>query len=236
MEPVFKHPDMVLQHEDFVAEVINWESKCVNIRQLAKNLNIGLDSFVFLDDNPAEREQMKAECPEVTVLDFPKDSAQLPELVEKAYQDYFLSLEVTGDNSNKTAMYRAEGQRKADMSAASSVEEFLKNPRPQLEKLNKNITDNLEYYKRVFRPDRIRYIVEKTINFLVNEFKNAYPKLVKNQSTMKKVRLNVCNFVGGVVGLYIHWINGYLDCDISEVSNHLTRVITHVYKGVSIPE
>ena len=126
VEPVFKHPDMVLQHEDFVAEVINWESKCVNIRQLAKNLNIGLDSFVFLDDNSAEREQMKAECPEVTVLDFPKDSAQLPELVEKAYQDYFLSLEVTGDDSNKTAMYRAEGQRKADMSAASSVEEFLK--------------------------------------------------------------------------------------------------------------
>ena len=116
------------------------------------------------------------------------------------------------------------------------VEEFLKNPRPQLEKLNKNITDNLEYYKRVFRPDRIRYIVEKTINFLVNEFKNNYPKLAKNQNAMKKVRLNVCNFVGSVVGLYIHWLNGYLDCDISEVSNHLTRVITHVYKGVSIPE
>lgn len=116
------------------------------------------------------------------------------------------------------------------------VEAFLKNPRPQLEKLNKNITDNLEYYKRVFRPDRIRYIVEKTINFLVNEFKNAYPKLAKNQNTMKKVRLNACNFIGGVVGLYIHWLNGYLDCDISEVSNHLTQVITHVYKGVSIPE
>ena len=127
VEPVFKHPDMVLQHDDFVAEVINWEQKSVNIRQLAKNLNIGLDSFVFLDDNPAEREQMKVECPEVTVLDFPKDTAQLPELVEKAYQDYFLSLEVTGEDSSKTAMYRAESQRMAEMSSSSSVEEFLKN-------------------------------------------------------------------------------------------------------------
>lgn len=127
VEPVFKHPDMVLQHEDFVAEVINWEPKTKNIRELAATLNIGLDSFVFLDDNPAEREAMKAECPEVTVIDFPKDSSLLPETVEKAYYDYFLSLEVTAEDNKKTAMYRAENQRKAELSAATSVEDFLKN-------------------------------------------------------------------------------------------------------------
>ena len=126
VEPVFNHPDMVLQHEDFVAEVINWEPKPVNIRQLAKDLNIGLDSFVFLDDNPAEREAMKAECPEVTVIDFPKDSSLLPAVLEAAYDEYFLSLEVTGEDAKKTAMYRAETQRKAEMSSATSVEEFLK--------------------------------------------------------------------------------------------------------------
>ena len=126
VEPVYKHPDMVLQHEDFVAEVINWNPKSANIRQLAKDLNIGLDSFVFLDDNPAEREQMKAECPEVAVIEFPKDSSQLPETVERAYNEYFLSLEVTGEDTKKTAMYRAESQRKAEMSAATSVEDFLK--------------------------------------------------------------------------------------------------------------
>ena len=126
VEPVFGHPDMILQHEDFVAEVINWEPKSVNIRQLAKDLNIGLDSFVFLDDNPAEREQMKAECPEVTVIEFPKDSALLPDTLEKAYNDCFLSLEVTGEDANKTAMYRAESLRKAEMTAATSVEDFLK--------------------------------------------------------------------------------------------------------------
>ena len=116
---------MILQHDDFVAEVINWEPKCVNIRKLAKELNIGLDAFVFLDDNPAEREQMKAECPEVTVIDFPKDSSLLPDAVTKAYNEYFLSLEVTGEDIKKTAMYRAESQRKAEMTAATSVEDFL---------------------------------------------------------------------------------------------------------------
>ena len=126
VEPVYSHPDMILQHEDFVAEVINWEPKCVNIRQLAKDLNIGLDAFVFLDDNPAEREQMKAECPEVTVIDFPKDTALLPAVVAQAYDDWFLSLEVTGEDTKKTAMYRAETQRKAEMNASASVEDFLK--------------------------------------------------------------------------------------------------------------
>ena len=126
VEPVFTHSDMVLKHEDFVAEVINWEPKSVNIRKLAKDLNIGLDAFVFLDDNPAEREQMRAECPEVTVLDFPKDSSLLPEVTAKAYDDYFLALEVTGEDSKKTAMYKAESLRTAEMNSATSVEDFLK--------------------------------------------------------------------------------------------------------------
>ena len=124
--PVFSHPDMLLQREDFVAEEINWEPKSVNIRQLASDLNIGLDAFAFLDDNPAERERMKAECPEVTVLDFPKDTSQLPAVVAKAYEDYFLALEVTGEDTKKTDMYRSEVKRKAELSNAVSMEDFLK--------------------------------------------------------------------------------------------------------------
>lgn len=126
VEPMFNHPFMVLHHDDFVSEKINWNSKSSNIRQMAGELNIGLDSFVFLDDNPAEREQMKAECPEVTVIDFPKDSSLLPTVLEKAYYDFFFALEVTGEDKEKTAMYRAESQRKADLSNSSSVEVFLK--------------------------------------------------------------------------------------------------------------
>lgn len=127
VEAVYSHPYMVLNHDDFVAEVINWEPKTVNIRQLASDLNIGLDSFVFLDDNPAERERMKAECPEVTVIDFPNDSSLLPKTVEEAYNKYFLALDVTGEDLKKTAMYRAETQRKAEMKSAASVEDYLKN-------------------------------------------------------------------------------------------------------------
>lgn len=127
VEPVFSHPDMILQHDDFVAEKINWKSKPSNIREIAADLNIGLDAFVFLDDNPAEREQMREECPEVAVIDFPKDSSELPAAVAKAYDDYFFSLEVTEEDIRKTAMYKAETSRKTEFRAASSVEDFLKN-------------------------------------------------------------------------------------------------------------
>lgn len=126
VEPVFAHPDMILQHDDFVAEKINWDPKCVNIRMLAKELNIGLDSFVFLDDNPAEREQMIAECPEVTVIDFPKDTTQLADVVEGTYQKYFFSLDVTGEDMKKTSMYRSDLQRKAELATAVSFDDYLK--------------------------------------------------------------------------------------------------------------
>lgn len=127
VEPVFSHPDMLLKHEDFVAEAIDWNSKCENIRKIAKELNIGLDAFVFLDDNPVEREQMMAECPEVAVIDFPKDSSLLPETIAKTYEKFFLAIDITSEDVNKTAMYKAENQRKAEMNSAVSVEDFLKN-------------------------------------------------------------------------------------------------------------
>lgn len=116
------------------------------------------------------------------------------------------------------------------------IEAFLNNPRPALEKLNENITNNYEYYKKVLRPDRLRFITEKLINIIIQNFKNSYPKLTHNKDVMKKVRLNICNFVSSVTGLYIHWLNGYLDCEITDVSDHICKVIKTVYKGVNIPE
>lgn len=126
VEPVFEHPNMLLQPEDFVEILINWDEKSKNMLHLAKILNIGLDAFVFLDDNPVEREKMTMECPEVEVMDFPIDSSKLPQVVENAYYENFFSLEVTGEDRAKTDMYKAESQRKAEYSRTPSVEDFLK--------------------------------------------------------------------------------------------------------------
>ena len=126
VEPVFNHPFMVLKKSDFVDAAINWDSKAENIRKMAERLNIGLDSFVFLDDNAAEREEMKARRPEVATVDFPKDTSLLPDTIRKIYNDYFLSLETTAEDAKKTEMYRAEAERKEIRASATTVEDYLK--------------------------------------------------------------------------------------------------------------
>ena len=91
----------VLSKDDFVAWRINWDSKAENLVQVAEELNLGVDAFVFVDDNPAERLEMKAKIHGVTVAAFP------PNL-----DAYFPPHEITDEDRHKTEEYRAEAERK----------------------------------------------------------------------------------------------------------------------------
>lgn len=73
MEVFEKHPSMILRKHHFGAMRINWNDKAHNLREIAVDLNIGIDSLVFLDDNPAERERVRSETPDVFVIDLPDD-------------------------------------------------------------------------------------------------------------------------------------------------------------------
>ncbi len=121
-----KHPYMVLDKNDFVAWKINWDQKPENMKMLASELNIGLDAFVFFDDNAAERAQMKMECPEVAVPVFPKDTTQLPFTIRQIYNRYFKALNVTNEDQIKTWQYQQERKRKKVKESASSIGEYLK--------------------------------------------------------------------------------------------------------------
>ena len=150
-----KHQDMVLKKDDFVEKIINWEAKSKNIKRLAAKLNIGLDAFVFIDDNPAEREQMKAECPEVTVPDFPKDTSMLPEMVKEIYIRYFKTLRTTKEDTEKTQMYHNAAKRAAVKQQASTVEEYLSN-------LNMNVDVHLMTESE---EKRVTQLIHKTNQF-----------------------------------------------------------------------
>lgn len=90
-----------LTEGDFLFPQVNWNSKSDNLRSLAQRLNLGLDAFVFVDDNPAERLEMKARLPEVTVAGFPPTLAA-----------YFPAGAVTAEDRRKTEEYRAEAERR----------------------------------------------------------------------------------------------------------------------------
>ena len=80
----FNHPHTVLRFEDFAAFQANWEPKSENIKVIANQINIGIDSLVFLDDNPSERELVKQQVPEVTVLDARGDIEQYVTTIDRS--------------------------------------------------------------------------------------------------------------------------------------------------------
>jgi FkbH-like protein len=120
------HPDMALRSSDFAAVVANWKPKSQNIESLAHSLNIGLDSFVFIDDNPVEREMMRMALPEVAVPDFPEDSSKLEAFILNVAHRYFLQIKATGEDANKTEQYAAEAARRETMTAFHSRDDYLR--------------------------------------------------------------------------------------------------------------
>jgi FkbH-like protein len=120
-----EHPAMILRERDFAAIRANWVSKHENLISIARELNIGTDSFVFIDDNPVEREAMQIALPEVAVPSFPADSAQIESFMIGVARDYFLQLRSTDEDRTKTEQYRAEADRRESMSSFANMDEYL---------------------------------------------------------------------------------------------------------------
>lgn len=118
-----KHPEMVLRMSDIVSFKANWEPKSDNIRQMAAELNLGLDSFVFVDDNPAEIEIVRQFAPEVTTLllgpDASNHAAQLQDC------RFFDPRSITAEDAERTDQYRSENQRKALQASAADMDTYL---------------------------------------------------------------------------------------------------------------
>ena len=120
-----KNAAMVLKREHFGALRINWEDKATNLRAMADELNIGLDSMVFVDDNPAERELVKQLLPQVEVPDFPEKPYQLMPFFKSLVDKYFRIYAVTAEDLAKTSQYRANALRKAEQSRFTDIEDYL---------------------------------------------------------------------------------------------------------------
>jgi FkbH-like protein len=122
-EDGFTHPEMVLRREHFAADRINWQDKATNLTEIAEELNLGLDSLVFLDDNPVERDWVRQALPEVCVPELPADPVDRPAFVAEA--TWFQTLDVTDDDRRRAASYRTQGVRRKAQASARSFEEFL---------------------------------------------------------------------------------------------------------------
>jgi len=123
-EAAFNHSEMALKRSDIAAFVANWEDKAGNLRRIASMLDIGLDSLVFVDDNPAERDIVRRELPEVAVPELPDDVADYPARVAAA--GYFEAVSFTSDDATRGRNYALNAERKAAMGQATDMEGYLR--------------------------------------------------------------------------------------------------------------
>lgn len=121
-EVLDNHPAMLLKREHFAAFYLNWQDKVTNLQLLAAQLNLGLESFVFVDDSPFECAWVKDQLPEVQVLHLPQDPAEFVRALREL--DAFASLAITNDDLRRGQLYREEQQRKIWQHSAGSIEEF----------------------------------------------------------------------------------------------------------------
>ena len=119
------HPNMILHEDDFVEILANWKPKSENIRQLSADLNIGVDAIVLLDDNPVEREEVRANLPNVMVIE-PRYAKEIfDEDIVNSFAEYFPVLKLTNEDKVKTEQYRGEFRRKEVLSSSRTLEEYL---------------------------------------------------------------------------------------------------------------
>ncbi len=120
----FAHPDSILSADDFAAFIANWNPKHENIRNIAYTLNIGIDSLVFADDNPVEREIVRAQLAEVTVPELGSDIAKYIDILDKT--GLFETVSLSADDLQRNMFYVANTERAKQQEQFASYDEFLR--------------------------------------------------------------------------------------------------------------
>ena len=117
------HPEMLLKRADITAFVANWDDKVRNLLAIAEQLNIGVDSLVFLDDNPAERARVREALPSIAVPELPPDvSGYVRRLAEAGY---FEAVAFTADDTQRALQYTQNAERDALRGSSQSMDDFL---------------------------------------------------------------------------------------------------------------
>jgi FkbH-like protein len=119
-----EHPEMLVRPEHFAAFRINWQSKAENLRDIAAELNVGLDAIAFLDDNPVERSLVRAQAPEVTVIELPDDPLQFADTVRAS--PVFERLGLTEEDRARGRLYAEQRQRIDLQRSVGSLEDFYR--------------------------------------------------------------------------------------------------------------
>jgi FkbH-like protein len=149
----FTHPDTILKLEHFSSFQANWQPKHENIETIARELNLGLDSFVFVDDNPAERAIVAAQLPAVTVPDVGSEVSRFPAILQAGR--YFEAVSLSKEDMERAASYAANAERTAREAKFADYGEYLD---------SLGMTAEIEPFQSVYL-ERITQLINKTNQF-----------------------------------------------------------------------
>lgn len=122
--PFETRKEMALKFEDFAVFVANWNNKSENLRLIAAKLNLGLDSFLFVDDNPAERDLIRTVLPEVSVVELPNDPSEYIDAIDRGA--WFETITFSKEDLIRSKSYKENASRSAAKSIASDLNTYLK--------------------------------------------------------------------------------------------------------------
>jgi len=176
-EPFEKHPDLVLSMEDFAAFEASWQPKAVMLTNMGAALNLGLDSFVFFDDNPVEREHILQALPEVEVVNVPTDPAEYVRALEAGA--WFETRALTKEDGARTQQYVVERQRTELKAGFASLDAYL----TSLEMLGK-VADIDEVDLR-----RVVQLLAKTNQFNLTTQRHSEPRVREMLATSGNLAL-----------------------------------------------
>ncbi len=166
IEPFEKHPDMVLRKDDFVSFKANWNPKSENIIEIAKELNLSLDSFVFVDDNPAEIEIVRQFAPQVETLLLGSDPATYTQALKDCR--FFEPRQITKEDLERTSQYKTEKQRNELLSSATNMEQYLN---------SLNMTAIIDDFQEIDVP-RLAQLINKSNQFNLTTKRRTEAELV----------------------------------------------------------
>ena len=124
MQVLNEHPQMLLREKHFASILVNWDLKPQNMQKIAEQINIGMDSIVFIDDNPAERELMRQSLPQVETLEMPADPSLFARILRET--GCFTRAYLTEEDKNRGQIYAAQRKRDQFQQSCATLEDFLK--------------------------------------------------------------------------------------------------------------
>jgi FkbH-like protein len=193
----------ILSKDDFVVIKANWKNKVSNMIEIANELNLGTDSFVFIDDNPVERELVKLELPEVAVPGFPENLDEYNEwFVSDVVQIFFPKVFLSTEDKLKTKQYKANKKRNNFKSSSVNIESFIESLEIDLNVIIDNIENGARFAQLTQKTNQFNLTTRRHNINDITRFINSDSYLVYSIEYKDKF------MVEGVVGLSIVSIEG----------------------------